>query len=163
MEDELAALSARIQELEDRLAIYHLMATYGPAVDGDAGDIAGGLWTEDGVYDAGVGVFKGSAGVRDMVDSPMHREIISQGSAHLIGTPHLELDGDSAVATGYSQLLRYDSEREAFVVWRVTANRWELKRTPQGWRVHSRLNRLLDGREEARALLRRGVTPGNTK
>lgn len=163
MEDEVAALSARIQELEDRLAIYDLMATYGPAVDGGARDVAGGLWTEDGVYDAGVGVFNGSAGVRAMVDGPMHRDIISEGSAHLIGTPHLEIHGDWAVATGYSQLLRYDSEHETFRVWRVTANRWEMKRTPEGWRVHSRLNRLLDGSEEARALLRRGVAPDSAR
>lgn len=159
VEDKLGVLSARIQDLEDRLAIYDLMATYGPAVDGAARDVAGGLWTEDGVYDAGVGLFEGSAGVSAMVEGPMHQGIISQGSAHLIGIPHLEVHGDSAVATGYSQLLRYDAEREVFTVWRVTANRWEMKRTAAGWRVQSRLNRLLDGSEEARALLRRGVTP----
>jgi hypothetical protein len=39
-------------------------------------------------------------------------------------------------------------------VWRVAANRWELLRTPAGWRVTARTNRLLDGTEEARDLLR---------
>jgi SnoaL-like domain len=159
MEATVAALAARVKELEDRLAIYELMATYGPAVDGAARDVAAGLWTEDGSYDSGVGVFEGSAGVGEMVTGDMHQGIIKGGSAHLISLPHLEVDGDRAVATCYSQLLRYDSQNAVFRIWRATANRWELVRTEGGWRVQRRINKLLDGSEEARALLRHGVDP----
>lgn len=157
VEATVAALEARVRELEDRMAIYELMATYGPAVDGAAREVAAGLWTEDGDYDSGVGVFEGSAGVGAMVVGDMHQGIIKGGSAHLISLPHLEVDGDRAVATCYSQLLRYDAEKAEFRVWRATANRWELVRTPGGWRVQHRVNKLLDGSEEPRALLRRGV------
>jgi len=36
---------------------------------------------------------------------------------------------------------------------RASANEWHLRRTQQGWRVARRINRLLDGAPEARALL----------
>jgi hypothetical protein len=161
LEATVATLAAKVQELEDRLAIYELMATYGPAVDGAAAGVAAGLWTADGTYDSGLGVFEGAAGVGAMVGGDMHREIITGGSAHLIGLPHLVVEGDRAVATGYSQLLRYDREQGVFRVWRASANRWELVRSERGWRVQSRTNRLLDGSEEPRAMLRRGVEPAD--
>jgi hypothetical protein len=156
-EASIDALWARLRTLEDRMAIYELMATYGPAVDGAAADVAAGLWALDGRYDAGVGVFEGSAGIAEMVVGDMHQGIIQGGSAHLISLPHLEINGDHAVATCYSQLLRYDPETAGFKIWRCTANRWELVRSVDGWRVKDRVNRVLDGSEEPRELLRRGV------
>ena len=40
---------------------------------------------------------------------------------------------------------------------RVGANRWELKRTAQGWKIKRRTLRQLDGSEPARELLRTAV------
>ncbi len=39
-------------------------------------------------------------------------------------------------------------------------NRWELVRTGVGWRVHSRVNRQLDGSAEARDLLAHAAITG---
>ena len=39
---------------------------------------------------------------------------------------------------------------------RLSANRWELRRTSDGWRVHARTAQLLDGRSTARELLAEG-------
>ena len=80
-----------------------------------------------------------------------------RGAGHVIGLPHVQLSGDTAVATGYARLYRWDGAQ--FVVARVSANRWELVRTAAGWRVAARTNRVLDGGDEPRALLRAGVTP----
>ena len=60
-------------------------------------------------------------------------------------------DGDEAVAVTHSVVLRHDGAH--WIAVRVSANRWELRRTETGWRVHTRVNRLLDGDERARALL----------
>jgi hypothetical protein len=47
-----------------------------------------------------------------------------------------------------------------FEVFRVSSNRWELRKSDGQWRVQRRTNRLLDGDEAARALLRREAQDG---
>jgi len=44
-------------------------------------------------------------------------------------------------------------------VHRVGANRWELERTAQGWKIKRRTLRPLDGTEPARTILRRALEP----
>jgi hypothetical protein len=44
-----------------------------------------------------------------------------------------------------------------FRIHRVGANRWELKRTKDGWKVTRRTLRPLDGSDGARELLRKAV------
>ena len=76
----------------------------------------------------------------------------------------VEIDGDRATATSYLQIITPDKDgapRElsghgtssGFRIHRVGANRWELKRTPQGWKVTRRTLRPLDGSDGARDLL----------
>ncbi len=172
IETRLAALESRISGLEDQVAIYQLMSAYGPLVDSGDADATAALWVEDGIYDWGGGpppapdapVKEGPAGaaysrsaIADMVRGAYHQEIIHGGSGHVIGLPHIVIDGNRATAVSYSRLYRNDGEN--FRVWRVGANLWEFVRTPGGWRVTTRTNRVLDGSEEARAVLRKGI-PG---
>src|SRR5690349_19009180 len=49
LEDRLAALEARVQMLEDQLAVQQLLNRWGPAVDTGDSAAAAALWTEDGV------------------------------------------------------------------------------------------------------------------
>jgi hypothetical protein len=170
IEKRLAVLEGRVNALEDQVALYQLMSAYGPLVDSGDAEATAALWTEDGVYDWGGGptpaegapVKEGPAGaaysqaaIADMVRGPYHQEIINTGAGHVIGLPHLKVDGDTAVGTSYSRLYRRDGDN--FRTWRVGANRWEFVRTPDGWRVKQRINRVLNGDAEARELLRRGV------
>jgi hypothetical protein len=171
VETRLAALENRLHELEDQVALYQLMSAYGPLVDSGDAKATAALWVEDGIYDWGGGpppkdggapVKEGAAGaaysqeaIADMVRGPYHQEIINGGAGHVIGLPHIVLDGDAAVATSYSRLYRRDGDN--FRVWRVGANRWEFVRTADGWRVKNRVNRVLNGGEEPRALLRSGI------
>ena len=159
-EERLERLEARVQELEDRLAIGDLIASYGPLVD--AGDAAGAaaLWAADGVYDVDTGRYDGPDGIAAMVGSPGHQRLIGRGCAHLSSTPRVDVDGDVAVAVCHSQLVLRREDGSGFDVLRATAHRWELVRTADGWRVSRRTARLLDGDEAARALLRQdGAKP----
>ncbi len=69
--------------------------------------------------------------------------------------PHVRVEGDTAVATCYQTLIMH--REGGYRIDRQSANRWELARTADGWRVTRRTNRLLDGSAEARELLARGA------
>ncbi|MFD5656688.1 nuclear transport factor 2 family protein [Streptomyces hirsutus] len=77
--------------------------------------------------------------------------------AHVVGPPHITVDGDEAVAVCHSLMIVHEEGR--YVVRRATANHWLLRRTDSGsgWQVVTRTNRILDGRPESPALLTRGV------
>jgi uncharacterized protein (TIGR02246 family) len=148
------AIAARLQVLEDREAIADLIARYGPLAD--AGDAAGvaTLWAEDGVYAVdGFAEARGHAAIAALIAGPVHQDLMARGCAHVLGPATITLDGNRATARCHSVVLAKASEGWEPV--RVAANRWELVRTVQGWRVTRRDNALLDGREAARALFAR--------
>ncbi|WP_372733494.1 nuclear transport factor 2 family protein [Nocardioides sp.] len=151
MEQRLAALEARVQRLEDELAITRLVASYGPLVDAGEADAVAALWTEDGVYDVEGWSMSSRDDLRAMVRSEGHQHLITGGCSHFLGPAHVVIDADTAVAVCESILVRH--REGTFSVRRAGANRFELIRTPEGWRVVHRKTRVLDGSEEARALL----------
>ncbi|MFD8566876.1 nuclear transport factor 2 family protein [Streptomyces sp. NPDC059639] len=154
-QDRLAVLEARLRLLEDERDIGRLMASYGPLVDSGAADDVAGLWAPDGVYDIDELYLGGRDEIRAMVRSAAHQGWIEGGCAHVVGPPHITVDGDTAVAVCHSLMVVHDEGR--YAVRRATANHWLLRRTAEGWRVTTRTNRVLDGRPESPALLRAGV------
>jgi SnoaL-like protein len=156
-ESRLAALETRIGFLEDQLAIYQLLATYGPSVDSRNGAVTASLWTEDGRYDYGGSPLEGADNIGGLVDREPHVGYVADGCAHVISMPHVTIDGDRAVATGYSRV--YLNQGDHWRVERAGANRWELVRIAGRWRVSGRKNRLLNGTGEARDLLSSGIDP----
>jgi uncharacterized protein (TIGR02246 family) len=133
---------------EDVVAITQLIAAYGVAVDSGDASAAAALFTDDGWYDVAGRRYEGAAAIAEMVSGRAHQGLLTEGVAHLQGLPRVDLDGDRAVAVNHSVVLLNGA------VWRVAANRWELVRTAAGWKVTARTNRLLDGGQEARDLLR---------
>jgi uncharacterized protein (TIGR02246 family) len=151
--DEGSALEVRLRALEDREAIRDLIASYGPAVDSGDSDRAAALWHENGRYDVGgFGVKTGRDAIAALLEGETHQALIVSGAAHVLSPLRITLDGDRAIATGYSCVFRWTGT--AFEAHRISANRWTLKRGHHGWRVEERVNRLLDGDAAARALLR---------
>jgi hypothetical protein len=155
----VADLQERIARLEDQVAIYQLMMSYGPSVDSGSSAFTASLWTDDGVYDYDNASddLVGAPAIKAMVEGPQHQGYIMSGCAHLVGMPYVQVDGDTAVATCYSSLNHHDGD--GFRIGRITANRWELVRTARGWQVQRRTNRILNGDEEPRAILRRALPP----
>ena len=100
--------------------------------------------------------------------SPAHQAAIAGGIAHFTGLPHVAISGDSAIVTSYLQVIVPQTQGDpvavpnhgsskGFRIHRVTANRWELLRTPQGWKIKQRTLRQLDGSEPARDILRQAI------
>lgn len=140
----LAALEARLAQLEDHQAILQLIASFGPAVDRGDGAAAAALWAQDGRYDFGSAVLAGADAVAQLVELPSHRGYLDQGCAHILSLPQITVTGDTARAVNYSQVLLHEGQ-DRWKVARCSANLWLLRREEGGWRVVQRSNRLLDG------------------
>lgn len=146
------ALAARIAALEDREAIRGLIASYGPLAD--AGDCAGAaaLWVEDGIYEVGgFGVYRGRPAIQALLEGENHQALIHGGAAHVLSPPVIDLNGYLATARTYSAVFR--KSEDGWQAHRVSANMWHLVRIGADWKVARRVNSLLDGSADARALI----------
>jgi len=165
------SLEDRVRAIEDKLAIFHLIASHPPAADTGTDRYYREAFVADGEMDLGGG--KGARGndtIGALVKTPEHEAAIAGGLCHFAGLPRVEIKGDSAVALSYLQIITPDRQaapREVsghgsttgFRIHRVGANRWELKRSKDGWKVVRRTLRPLDGTDDARALLRKAIAP----
>lgn len=145
----MKSIEERLQALEDRAEILDLIASYGPFADSGNGQAISRLWAEGGTYtfDATTLQHQELAG---LVEFDTHKDFMAAGCAHVGTAPSVAIKGDTAVATNHS--LVFARRGEPWTAERVSANRWELLRTQQGWRVSSRENRLLTGSQWAREL-----------
>jgi ketosteroid isomerase-like protein len=155
----LTALEARVEALEDELAVTRTIVEYGFAVDTGDASATGALYTEDAVFDVDGGfVMQGRADVEAMVLGRGHQRLLPN-CAHTIGPAVVRVDGDTAVAVGYSRI--YHRQADDFVLFRIGCNRWELQREVDGWRIARRTTRVL-GSEEAQAVLAQGLSGRST-
>jgi hypothetical protein len=152
--DKTRTVEQRLQAIEDRLEIINLVAAHPPGADGASHDFAESFWTEDGTVNA-AGEAKPYEAMIGVLNTPGFAEAQRQGICHFAGMPHIAVDGDRAVATSYLQILAADPDGKPFElsahgtskgyrVLRLSANRWELMRTPQGWRIKNRTMRGMD-------------------
>ena len=162
------SLEERLRALEDRLEIYNLIASHPPSADTGGSEHISASWVEDGVFDRGEPATRGRPASATQVLSPAHQAAIAGGLAHFPGLPHVTISGDTAVVTSYLQIVVPQREGDpvevpnhgssrGFRIHRITANRWELVRTAQGWKIKHRLLRPLDGSEPAREILRQAI------
>jgi hypothetical protein len=154
--DVVASLQKRVQQLEDRLEIYQLLASYGPAVDSGEARAAAELWVEDGDFDmGGARPAHGHNGIAALYEGDAQQQAIRGGLAHTTGLPKVKLKGDEATAVAYCQVLRPGPG--GFDVIRNSANAWDLVRTDDGWRIKLRYARSMDGSDATREVLRKAI------
>ena len=168
-----ATLERRLRAVEDKLAIFDLIACHPLGADSGDEDYVRSAWVEDGVVD--LGGDKGATGrvaIAAMVSTEGHRAALAGGLAHIAGLPHIELAGDTAIVTSYLLILAPQTAGEpvtvpnhgvshGFRVHRAGVNRWDVVRTAAGWKIARRTMRSLDGGEPARDLLRRALHPSS--
>jgi len=163
------SIDDRIRAIEDRLEIYNLIASHPPSADTAAHDHIRSIFMDDAVLDlGGAKTASGREAIAQMPQKPEHHQAIKGGLAHFAGLPHVTIDGDRALVTSYLQILAAHPTAEAvevpahgasmgYRIHRVGANRWELVRTPQGWKIARRTYRTLDGSEPALDILRQAL------
>jgi hypothetical protein len=159
-------LEDRIREIEDRLEIYNLIASHPPSADTGSRAHVERAWTEDGEFDRGAefgGPVRQHASGGGMAN-PEHMRAIAQGLCHFAGLPYVRIEGDTAFAISYLQILVPDragpefavpnhGKGRGFHVHRLSANRWEFVRTAEGWKIKRRHLRPLDGSAGAQDIL----------
>ncbi len=171
--DAASTIEDRIRTIEDHLEIYNLIASHPPSADTAAQSHIQSIFTDDAVLDlGGAKTATGNRAISEMSQRPAHQDAIKAGLAHFAGLPHVTIDGDRAVATSYLQILApHPSADEVEVpahgtsrgyrVHRVGANRWELLRTSEGWKIKRRTYRTLDGSAPALDILAQALAPSS--
>jgi hypothetical protein len=160
------SLEERLRDVEDRLEILNLIAGHPPGADTGEGAYMASYCLDDVVlqFSEHAPAWSGRAQIVSNLQAPAHQGAIEQGVAHFTALPYIEIDGDTAVVTSYLQILTPNPQAEPFElsghgtsqgfrVHRLSANRWELVRTPEGWRIKRRTGRSMDT-PSARQLLR---------
>ncbi|MEN4401881.1 nuclear transport factor 2 family protein [Mycolicibacterium senegalense] len=161
MTSDTAALEARLRRLEDERDIARLIASYGPHVDAADADGAAALWATDGRYEVEGWTMASRADVHAMVSSASHRDLVASGCSHFLGPAVITVDADTAVAVCESLVLvrrETPNGSSEYVVWRATANHFELARAAGRWQITRRTSRLLNGDPAAHRLLTTGVS-----
>lgn len=166
-----SSLEQRLSLVEDRLAIYHLIASHPLSADTGHGPFFPQVYTEDAVFDRGSAA-PGAIG-RDrlvaLVQSDAHRAALDGGLAHFGNLLYIDLKGDEAWVTSYLMLVRFDAQAQeselpnhglsrGHRIFRVLANQWHVVRTAQGWRIQARKLFPMDGSAPARELLQDAVS-----
>src|ERR1700761_2734137 len=99
-------LEARLRRVEDMLEIYNLIATHPPFADTGAMQYARKLWADDAVFKRSDG--QGTMSLDEMeakAGDPGPAAAMDAGLAHFCGHPYVRVDGDTALAVSYLQLL----------------------------------------------------------
>src|SRR6516165_10408420 len=166
MTNAARSIENRLRAIEDRLEIYNLIASHPPSADTGADYYTRVVYVEEGELDLGRGEpVTGNESIAAITKTAPHQAAIAGGLAHFAGLPKIEIEGDSATVISYLQILTphptaaphevpNHGVSTGFRIHRVAANRWELERTADGWKIRRRTVRTLDGTEPARDILR---------
>ena len=95
-----ASVAARVQRVEDELAIQRVLVDYAAFLDGRDYAHYAALFTPDGEWRNAAGSHKGQAAIRAMLESVMGPAgAPNRANYHVITNPRIDLDGDRATAT----------------------------------------------------------------
>jgi hypothetical protein len=164
------SFESRLRIVEDKLAIYELIASHPPSADTGHASYTLSVYKDGGIFDRGPTLdgAKGARNIAAFIERPQHREAIAGGLAHFAGLPLIDLRGDVAVVTSYLQIVHLDHEGEQRVlsnhgmstgyrIHRAVVNRWELERCDGRWKIARRTLLPVDGSEFHQELLRKGL------
>lgn len=163
-------LETRLRIVEDKLAIYELIASHPPSADTGHAEYTLSVYREDGVFDRGP-TLDGAKGAKDIaafIQRPEHDDAIRGGLAHFAGLPLIDLRGDVAIVTSYLMIVHLDREGQprelpnhgistGYRIHRAVVNRWELERRNGRWMIAKRTLLPADGSAIHQELLRAGL------
>ena len=152
LEARLAALEARVRELEDDRAIRDLLSRYGFTADNCQDEAFVQLYTEDGRIKVAANArarehfgvdewieYEEHEGIRAFITHPNghHSPALYGKSMHLQGNNFVTyIDGDEAVASGYQVAIAVDENGPRVIS--AGNNEWKLRKVEGEWRIAER-------------------------
>jgi hypothetical protein len=140
-------IQRRLREVEDRLALLDLEATYARAYDSQQGERWAELFTVDGVYQGrqleGMppqNLIRGRENLaRFCADQPA-------SGMHSMHAPQLELDGDRATGRVHFQFQSMGVDDHRRTHFREVTGSYDIAyvRTEEGWRIQRRVTNYLE-------------------
>ena len=129
-------LAARVQRLEDLLAIHQLFVDYGLALDAGDFDAYAELFAEDGEVLLGpMGRAKGRDEIKALMTKTLSGGIGS--SFHIVSSPQVQLDGDTATSQVMWSVVTRDTAGAARLAM-IGRHRDELVREDGRWKFTRR-------------------------
>lgn len=159
----MAALEARLRELEDDRDIRELLARYGYYADAPLDEEYFGLFTDDCVMDVSAGRgedpyeivrWEGLAEMRRFLSerTAQHDNGFYGRSFHVQGNNlAVKVTGDDAVANGYSFIFHQDGP--TLKLLSASLNAWAFRREDGRWKIRTRKRRMA-GAPDAKEILR---------
>lgn len=96
---QASSLAARVQELEDHIAIERLLMQYGVALDSRDFATYSQLFAREGTWSGSIGTFKGPAAIKEAMEKAFKSdEPGPNGTFHLLTNPIIQVHGDHATA-----------------------------------------------------------------
>lgn len=138
-ETRLDRLERRVQQLEDREAIWRLFLTYKRHLDQRDFTAYASLFTDDAVWAGNLGKAVGPAEIEELLIRTM--EVYPsdlERTYHLVMNEEIDVDGDTATArSSWGYVTRSESDAPVFEM--LGRYRDDLRRTPDGWRFSRRV------------------------
>lgn len=136
--EELAALRARVQRLEDREEIHELIARYGRAVDDRDWEALRAQYTPDAIFDSAVGRSVGVDAIIDYYDERTSAYVASYHYPHSSEIEFTDDDHATGVVCAHAELTI-----EGDTVMVALRYQDDYRRVDGRWRFHERNTNLL--------------------
>ncbi len=140
--NDTSALEARVQELEDQIAIQRVITDYSAYLDARGYDGYVGLFTEDGVWANGNTRREGQEEIREMLTGlfgEVPDDFVNTSSFHQISNFEIDVDGDEATAKSrFIFVMRGEGGAPTNELSGQYHDR--LVRTDDGWKIAERVD-----------------------
>jgi len=146
---ELDTLKGKVRLLEDKEAIRDVLVRYSFNADLYRTENFLKLWTDDLTFVRDASgqeeILKGKDTIRNMQDEEekLNKALPVYGSEHLQLNYHIDVDDDTAVATGYQLIVqRWEG---GYGIRLCTMRQFRLKRVEGSWLINEAQSRLIGG------------------
>ena len=139
------SLQSRVEDLEAAIEIMNLEARYARVWDTGQAEAWADVFTEDGVFENVAGPDRPGRRVQGRAELAKFCDEVNAFATgiHLMHTPHIVVDGDTAVGGLYFEYRRVNRQAPDATAQGSTSGYYDVRyvRTERGWRMKTRVEK----------------------